>query len=103
MTFAAEAWWIPPGTSGKRMATAVKEMEKAWRTALRVALPVFRTTPTALLHHPARPPPAAPRPPPVEHFLDPLSRLHAVRLHRLDPAHPLRARCRVAARFPKTR
>src|SRR4051812_26562287 len=96
MTFAAEAWWLPPKTTKKRMITGVDPMNKAWRAALRAALPVYKTTPVPLLHHAAGLPP-------VQQILDHMSRLHTARLHRLDPAHPLRIRTHSAHLYPKTR
>jgi len=96
MAFASEAWWWPPGSRRSRMAGAIKKMDLAWRTALKAALPLYRTTPNELVHHAAGLPPFV-------HHLDHLARRHALRIHRLDPAHPLRKRLRTTDRYPETR
>src|SRR5947209_13284729 len=78
------------------MTTAIEDMDRVWRIALRAALPVYRTTPISLLHHAAGQPP-------IQLLLDQQTRLHALRLYRLDREHPLRKRCKTANEYPKSR
>ena len=85
LTYAAEAWWPVPGACERTRASLTKALSKPLRNALRVALPVWRTTPIALLHHAAGIPP-------IDLLLDHAIRKAAIRLSRLDPAHTLRRR-----------
>ena len=59
-----------------------KKLEKAQNTALRAILPVWKTTPTAILQKEAATPP-------THHTLDYLCKLAALRMHKLEPQHPL--------------
>ena len=93
MAFAAEAWWK---YGGKGLKGQAKRLDAAWCKALRAAIPAYRTTSNALVHHFAGLPTAA-------HLLDQTIRMHAIRIQRLDAAHPLRRRCRTAKDFPGTR
>ena len=83
--FASETWWPPPNSPSRRARGLAEKVDLALRVALRAALPAYRTTPTHLLHHAAGIPPA-------EILLDNASRRAAIRLTRLDPAHPSRGR-----------
>ena len=87
--FAAEAWWPPPNAPTRRAKGLALKVDLALRVALRAALPVYRTTPIYLLHHAAGLPPA-------EILLDHVSRRAAIRLSRLDPAHPSRRGARAS-------
>ena len=94
--FAAEAWWPPPNSPTRRAKGLATKVDLIIRAALRAVLPVYRTTPIHMLHHAAGIPPA-------ELLLDHASRRAAIRLTRLDPAHPLRraARARQATRVKR--
>ncbi|KAI0997798.1 hypothetical protein K3495_g10391 [Podosphaera aphanis] len=60
-------------------------LQKVVRTSARAILPVYRTTPAAALYREAGLPPP-------EIALDSKLRQAALRIHRLDPRHPLRRR-----------
>jgi ribonuclease HI len=89
--FAAETWW--PGRSrtshGKRVSNRVDShirlLEKVVLISARAILPVYKTTPTAVLYRESRL-----RPPEIE--LDLISQTYGARTARLDPQHPLRKR-----------
>jgi hypothetical protein len=82
--FAAETWW--PGRSrlshGKRVSNRVDShirlLEKVVLTGARAILPVYKTTPIAVLYRESRL-----RPPEIE--LDLISQTYGARTARLDP------------------
>jgi ribonuclease HI len=89
--YAAEAWW-PSRTrtqkgkiTSNRVLTLVRKLDIVQNKAMRAALPVYRTTPVAVLQREASIPPA-------EIYLDSKLQALAVRVHRLDKKHPLRRR-----------
>ena len=94
--YAAEAWWPPPNSPSRRAKGLALKIDLALRVAMRAAVPVYKTTPIHLLHH-------ATGIPPAELLLDQASRKAAIRLTRLDPAHPLRksARARTETRLTR--
>src|SRR4051812_44212548 len=79
MAYAAEAWWR---LGGKGLKGPEKRLNSAWCKALRAAMPTYRTTSNALIHHFAGLPTAA-------HLLDQAVRTFAIRIRRLDETHPL--------------
>ncbi|XP_044714695.1 reverse transcriptase (RNA-dependent DNA polymerase) domain-containing protein [Hirsutella rhossiliensis] len=92
LLYAAEVWypgstrprWTKPGKEGpSRIGHLVKKMSKALYTSLRAILPVWRTTPTNVLHREAGIPP-------VPLLLEARRTAFAARLKSLDEAHPLR-------------
>ncbi|KJZ72308.1 hypothetical protein HIM_08349 [Hirsutella minnesotensis 3608] len=91
LLYAVEAWypsstsprWTKPEKDGpSRIGHLVKKMSKALYTSLRAILPVWRTTPTNVLHREAGIPP-------VSLLLDARRMAFAARLKALDEAHPL--------------
>lgn len=104
--FASEVWW--PGTfrigprgriTSTSMVGAVKKLQGVVHEAARAILPVYRTTPGPALVREAGLKPA-------DIDLDHRSRNAALRVRRLDPNHPLRARYRQVvsrARAPPSR
>ncbi|KAM4054427.1 reverse transcriptase (RNA-dependent DNA polymerase) [Hirsutella rhossiliensis] len=91
LLYAAEVWypgstrprWTKPGKEGpSRIGHLVKKMSKALYTSLRAILPVWRTTPTNVLHREAGIPP-------VPLLLEARRTAFAARLKSLDEAHPL--------------
>src|SRR4051794_23397392 len=93
ITFAAEAWWK---LGSKGFISQVNRLNSEWCKALRAAIPTYRTTSKGLVHHFAGMPP-------LDLLLDHAIRLHALRLRRLDQAHPLRSRCKTASDYKGTR
>lgn len=96
LTYAAPAWW--PGrtrlnTHGKTIWNSVegqlKHLDKVQNIALRTILPVWRTTPIQIMQREAATAP-------IEHTLDHLCELASLRLHKLEPRHPLRLRTKKA-------
>ena len=92
LAYAAPAWW--PGKTrinkaGHTIQNGVerhcKKLSLAQNIALRAILPVWRTTPVAVLQLEAGIPP-------IHHTLNHLCLLASLRLHRLEPKHPLRLR-----------
>ena len=89
--FAAETWW--PGRTRTKGSTTVSNrvdshltlLSKVVRTAARAILPVYRTTPIAVLHRESGLPPP-------EISLNAITFRAAARLRRLDPRHPLLTR-----------
>ena len=84
LTFGAEAWWPPPNTQQQVRALA-RKLDLIQNIALRATLPVYKTTPTVVLHQAAGIPP-------VEQLLDTITRQSAIRSSQLDPKHPLQTR-----------
>ncbi|KAM4061022.1 endonuclease-reverse transcriptase domain-containing protein [Hirsutella rhossiliensis] len=91
LLYAAEAWypgpksprWTKPSKEGPSgIGNLVKKMSKALYTSLRAILPVWRTTPTNVLHREAGIPP-------VPLLLEGRRTAFAARLKALDEAHPL--------------
>jgi hypothetical protein len=78
LTYGYQAWWPTP--ERRRIATVTTELDKAVRRAVRVALPVYRTTPSHLLSH-------ASGIPPMEIVLNDLMHGEAIRMSALDPTH----------------
>lgn len=86
--FGSTTWW--PGktrlqgrqTVSNRVGIHLKMIDKVYTAAARVILPVFRTTPTAVLLRESGLAPA-------EITLESLSRKAAIRTRKLDPYHPL--------------
>jgi hypothetical protein len=95
-TYAAEAWWCPPNARAQRRRALAKLADRPLRIALRVALPVWRTTPSALLHHAAGLPTAA-------GILDDLVRRAAIRITSLDNRHVLTLAVARAPRAPRAK
>ena len=94
LTYAAPAWW-PSKTrinkAGHTIRNGVerhcKKLDLAQNIALRAILPVWRTTPVAILQLEAGIPP-------IHHTLNHLCLLASFRLHRLEPKHSLRLRAK---------
>ncbi|KAM4063396.1 endonuclease/exonuclease/phosphatase [Hirsutella rhossiliensis] len=91
LLYAAEAWypgpksprWTKPSKEGPSgIGKLVKKMSKALYTSLRAILPVWRTTPTNVLHREAGIPP-------VPLLLEGRRTAFAARLKALDEAHTL--------------
>ena len=95
-TYAAEAWFRPKSPDARRGQAHLGLLDAALGESLRAALPVYKTTPTPLLHHAAGIPPAA-------LLLNSVRRRSALRTLRLDPAHPLRTRQPPATRWRRGR
>lgn len=96
LTYAAPACW--PGRTrlnkhGKTIRNGVEgqltRLDKVRNILLRTILPVWRTTPIQIMQREAA---IAP----IEHTLDHLCELASLRLHKLEPRHPLRLRTRKA-------
>lgn len=92
LTYAAPAWWNGRSrinNAGKTIRNGVEgqlyRLDKVQNTALRTILPVWRTTPIRIMQREAATPP-------IEHTLDYLCELASLRLHKLEPRHPLRLR-----------
>lgn len=94
LLYGVEAWypgatsprWTKPARDGpSRIGRLVKNMNKSLYTALRAILPVWRTTPTNVLHREAGIPP-------VSQLLEARRIAFAARLKSLDEAHPLAKR-----------
>lgn len=92
LTYAAPAWWNGRSrinNAGKTIRNGVEgqlyRLDKVQNTALRTILPVWRTTPIRIMQREAGTPP-------IEHTLDCLCELASLRLHKLEPRHPLRLR-----------
>lgn len=100
LTYAAPAWW-PGRTRTNREGRTVQnsmeglctKLDKVQNIALRAVLPVWKTIPISILQKEAGTPP-------VHHTLDYLCKLAAIRLHRLEPRHPLRIKTRHASASP---
>lgn len=94
LTYAAPTWWQghtrPSRTDPRRqvnsgMKTLCQKLEVVLNHGLRTILPVYRTTPSAVLHRETAIPP-------VGLLLDQCVALFSLRLNRLDSYHPLMAR-----------
>lgn len=92
LTYVAPTWW--PGKTRMNKADQkikngverhCKKLDFAQHVALHAILPVWRTTPFAILQLEAGIPP-------IHHTLDHLCLLASLRLHRVEPKHPLRVR-----------
>ena len=89
--YGSDVWWQGThklshrGLIRCRNAGLVEMVERIITMAIRVALPVFRTTPNVALHREAGIPPA-------DLLLEGMRLRQSARLHRLDNAHPLRSR-----------
>lgn len=90
--FGSEVWWpgrnrtTPKGLIvSNRVETHLSLIRKVVLTSARAILPVYRTTPSAALFREA-----GLFPPLIE--LDKRARAAALRIHKLDPRHPLRRR-----------
>lgn len=98
--YAAETWWPAPrpGLRFGPVAAIRRDVDTVLRATARAILPVWRTTPAPALYREAGLPPA-------QAWLDYISRRHALRLHRLDPAHPLTVRLQALPNIalPQTR
>ena len=81
LTFEAEAWW-PPSTQHSRRHALAKKLNCVQNIALQSILPVYKITPTALLHQTTGILP-------IEILLDAVSRQFAICLSQLDSRHPL--------------
>ena len=90
LTYAVSAWW--PGrtrtnkngkTIWNRVDGHLKKLDKAQNVALRAILPVWKTTPIKIMQKEAATPP-------IEHTLNYLFELASLRLHKLEPRHPIR-------------
>ena len=95
-TYGTPAWWPGRTRTNRKVRTIQNGMEsncqkldKAQNTALRVILPVWRTTPTVVLQRAAATLP-------IQHTLDYLCKLAALRLHKLEVQHPLRIQTKQA-------
>jgi ribonuclease HI/exonuclease III len=80
LTYGFQAWWPTP--QGRRVASIAAKLDIVVRRAVRMALPVYSTTPTYLLMHAAGTPH-------MEAVLDDLMHGEAIRMSTLDPAHIL--------------
>lgn len=78
LTYGFQAWWR--AKNQKKNKGLLDLMDKTVRRALRTATPVYRTTPSHLIHHAAGFPP-------MEIILDDLLLGESIRMSRLDPAH----------------
>ena len=89
--YAAETWWpgrTRPGTTqaiSNRVDHLIQTLTKVTLTAARAILPVWKTTPVAVLHRESGVSPP-------ELALNSMALAAATRLKRLDPRHPLRRR-----------
>jgi ribonuclease HI len=89
MTFGCEVWWDRSKTHNKTLSDMLTKIQNK---ALRWIAASFKTTPIAALE-------LETSTPPVEIRLDRLSNGAALRLHRLDPYHPLSIRLLPPRRF----
>ena len=89
LTYASSTWW--PGQTrvnkhGKNIRNGVEgqltRLDKVQNIALRTILPVWRTTPIQIMQQEAATAP-------IEHTFDHLCELASLRLHKLEPRHPL--------------
>jgi hypothetical protein len=88
--FGAETWWPgrtkpsknPALSTSNKVGRHLNDLLKVVLAAARAVLPVYRTTPIAVLHRES-----GLLPPEIE--LDQLAILATVRIRRLDPYHPL--------------
>ncbi|KAI1000509.1 hypothetical protein K3495_g7685 [Podosphaera aphanis] len=87
--FGAETWWLGRtrprnngGTVSNRVVTFLSLLSKTILAKARVVLPVFKTIPTAVPHRELGLAPP-------EITLNHLTCMATIRLHRLDPYHPL--------------
>ena len=106
-TFGADVWWpgrtrpTANGTSAPHATFLCNLIDKAVLLALRAALPVWKTTPNAVIHREGGIPPAR--------ILLEANRLRvAARLNSLDDRHPLRSRATICPnmgtlKYKKTR
>lgn len=91
--YGAEAWWPSERrmVEGKEISNRVQELvnkiNKVQNKIIRAALPIYKTTPTAILQREAGFPPA-------QIVLDAKLHMQAARLHKLDPYHPLKHRAK---------
>ncbi len=65
------------------------KLDKVQNIALKVILPAWKTTPIKILQREAATPP-------IRHTIDYLCELASLRLHKLEPRHPLRIRAKQA-------
>lgn len=96
LTYAAPTWWAGRtriNNAGKTIRNGVegqlKRLDKVQNIALRTILPVWRTTPIRIMQREAATSP-------IEYTLDHLCELASLRLHKLEPRHPLRLRTKKA-------
>lgn len=96
ITYTAPAWWAGRtrvNNAGKTVRNGVEgqlnRLDKVQNVALRTILPVWRTTPIRIMQREAATPP-------IEYTLDHLCELVSLRLHKLEPRHPLRLRTKKA-------
>ena len=84
MTYAASSWWPlrSRDRNNKNVTALGRRFDVALRSAIRAALPLYKTTPIHLVHHAAAIPP-------MELILDDLHRGEAVRIQTADRDHPL--------------
>lgn len=86
--YASESWWPgrsrqgPTGRISNRVDSLLQQLSKVVLASARATLPVYRTTPTAILHRES----GLQQP---EIALDGRALAATVRLRRLDPRHPL--------------
>lgn len=83
LTYGFQAWWRLPTDKQKAQKKHLEKFNKVMKRAIRAALPVYRTTPSHLLHHAAGIPP-------MEIILDDLLRGEAIRSAKFDLRHPLK-------------
>lgn len=81
LAYASSTWWPLP-SKGRRIEGKAKKLDIITRSAMRAALPVYRTTPSHLLHHAASFPPIA-------MVLDDYLAADAIRIGTADDNHPL--------------
>lgn len=92
LTYATLAWWPGHTRINKNNKTIrngvdghLKKLDKAQNVALHAILPVWKTTTGKIMQKEAATPP-------IKHTLDYLCELASLRLHRLEPRHPVRLR-----------
>ena len=96
LTYAAPAWWPRRTRLNKHGKTIQNDVEgqltrlvKVQNITLRTILPVWRTTSIQIMQREAATAP-------IEHTLDHLCEFASLRLHKLQPRHPLRLRTKKA-------
>lgn len=90
LTYEAPVWWSGCScisekgkTISYRVDGQLKQLNKVQNIALRAILPVWKTMPVPIMQTEAATPP-------IEYILSHLCKLAAIRLHKLEPSHPLR-------------
>lgn len=96
LTYGAPAWWpdvTRTNQKGKivqnRIQGLCEKLDKAQNIALKAILPAWKTTTTKILQREAATPP-------IRHTMNHLCELASLRLHKLEPKHPLRMRTKRA-------